>query len=281
MNNLRRLVVVFFLFVLAQGASALLPGGSDSHASAYQPAPAQGVMIIENAGQFQPEARYLLQAGANRIWLADGELWVVRPEATPTDQSLRRNGLGIRDFPDTQKAVALRISFPGANPSAFLVPSDPQAVHFSYFPGNDPSGWHADVPVWGAVRYVDLYPGIDLVIDSQATSLADPSLPWRLESRVGADLSQVRLQIEGAQSLAYDGVSLLLGTTLGQISLPALPATIAGDSALLQRSENISDTAMAETEAGVFQISSPIKTLPHKTSRMHRKPAQTWPIAHI
>lgn len=34
----------------------------------------------------------------------------------------------------------------------------------SYFVGEDPAKWRAAVPVWSGVRYVDLYPGIDLEV---------------------------------------------------------------------------------------------------------------------
>lgn len=33
------------------------------------------------------------------------------------------------------------------------------------------------MPVWSGVRYVDLYPGVDLVLDAAAGG----RLPWRLE----------------------------------------------------------------------------------------------------
>lgn len=38
----------------------------------------------------------------------------------------------------------------------------------SYFLGNDPDRWQPDVPAWGGVRYVRLYPGVDLEIASEA-----------------------------------------------------------------------------------------------------------------
>ena len=46
----------------------------------------------------------------------------------------------------------------------------------SYFLGNDPDQWRPDVPVWGGVRYVDLYPGVDLVLGGSDGA-------WRLRLR--------------------------------------------------------------------------------------------------
>ncbi|MER3426346.1 MAG: hypothetical protein C4299_04200 [Thermoleophilia bacterium] len=60
--------------------------------------------------------------------------------------------------------VHLRLRFEGANPHPRLEPFQRLETHVSYFLGNDPAKWHADVPVWAGVRYVDLYPGIDLEV---------------------------------------------------------------------------------------------------------------------
>jgi hypothetical protein len=45
-----------------------------------------------------------------------------------------------------------------------IVALDPMPGRSNYFLGSDPTGWHTDVPQYGRVKYVDLYPGIDLVL---------------------------------------------------------------------------------------------------------------------
>ena len=35
-------------------------------------------------------------------------------------------------------------------------------MRVSYCLGNEPAEWRTDVPVWAGVRYVELYPGLDL-----------------------------------------------------------------------------------------------------------------------
>ena len=95
-----------------------------------------------------------------------------------------------------------------------IEPLDPLTTTVSYFLGNDSVQWHPAVPVYGGMRYVDLYPGIDLVMGDQANF-------WRLDARAGADTGAVRLRVEGADGLALDGNDLQLSTALGQISLVA------------------------------------------------------------
>jgi hypothetical protein len=93
--------------------------------------------------------------------------------------------------------VNIKLSFVGANPHPRIEPFHRLATHISYFLGSDMTKWHADVPVWGGVRYVDLYPGIDLELSGE-----DGKWQPRLIPQPGADVSAVRLRLEGSQ----DGV---------------------------------------------------------------------------
>ncbi len=85
--------------------------------------------------------------------------------------------------------VYLRLTFPGANPRPRLEPFHRLDTVVSYFIGNDPDQWRLNVPVWGGVRYADLYPGIDLELTGQNGRLVP-----RLVARPGADLGAVRLR---------------------------------------------------------------------------------------
>ena len=86
----------------------------------------------------------------------------------------------------------------------------------SYLLGSDPAAWHAAVPVWHEVRYAELYPGVDLVFDGS------DGASWRLEAGAGADLSAVRLRIEGADAATLDGDGVRLTTDAGEVLLPLL-----------------------------------------------------------
>ncbi|MCA9239694.1 MAG: SBBP repeat-containing protein [Planctomycetales bacterium] len=86
----------------------------------------------------------------------------------------------------------------------------------SYFIGNDPEQWHPAVPVWGGVRYVDLYPGIDLELSAASVQLA---------TRLNADLDAIALRVEGADALTLDGDVLRLSTAAGDVRLPLIQVT--------------------------------------------------------
>jgi hypothetical protein len=59
--------------------------------------------------------------------------------------------------------IALKLTFPDSNPDVRIEPFDPVTTTVSYFIGNDPEQWRPAVPVWSGVRYVDLYPGVDMM----------------------------------------------------------------------------------------------------------------------
>jgi hypothetical protein len=209
------------------------------------------VMFIENVGQFADGARFQVRGGDKTIWLAEDGLWVTvaEPPARPSPASegaphpasrppdgRRPASLAVAEPGESSevRSVNIRLSFSGANPHPRLEPFNRLETVVSYFIGNDPAQWRAAVPVWGGVRYRDLYPGIDLEITGEGGHLVQ-----RLVTRPGANLSAVRLRVEGADAVtptpspaavaspnlvgrAGWEQGLLLRTALGDFTLPLL-----------------------------------------------------------
>ncbi len=182
--TMKRVRIATTLLLLMLLASAVTLRAQGSPACPETPASGSGrLLFIENAGQFDPAARFQVWGGAGTVWLAEDAIWLTVVEPGDRDQGSgdRSQASGVRgqemgrfsDAPDDpsavrgsapQRAVNLKLSFPGANPQPLLEPFDRQETHVSYFIGNNPARWRADVPVWGGVRYRDLYPGLDLEI---------------------------------------------------------------------------------------------------------------------
>jgi hypothetical protein len=203
----------FTTFVLVVILTLLVPGGAPPSAAQSQPAVPVPVpdrarvsaalrsaplMFIENVGQFDQRARFQVRGGDATLWLAEGGLWVTVGA-----------GSGHR----------LKLSFVGADPAPRLEPFNRLDTHVSYFVGSDRANWRADVPVWGGVRYVDLYPGVDLEVTGDGGRWA-----WQLVCRADCQsaLQRVRLRVEGADALSLDGDVLRLSTALGEYALPLL-----------------------------------------------------------
>jgi len=175
------------------------------------------VMFIQNVGQFEERALFQVRGGDKIIWLTEDGIWVTVPEKPPRPKEplqARRKEAWAEEPP--RKAVNIKLSFPGANPHPRLEPFHRLDTVVSYFIGNDPAKWRAAVPVWGGVRYVGLYPGVDLELRGENGQVVP-----RLVAHPGADLSAVRLRVEGAEEVALGGGGgLLLRTALGEFTLP-------------------------------------------------------------
>ncbi|MBI3958664.1 MAG: SBBP repeat-containing protein, partial [Chloroflexi bacterium] len=244
---LRWIVIVIVLASTGQAASARpivsAPIAGTSRVGTAQP----GALFIENVGQFDPSARFHVLGGDGLAWVTEDGLWLAvgfavespksEVESPQSEVSSPQSPVADPLLPVASSPVThLRLSFPGANPHPQIEPFGRRETRVSYFYGNDPAGWHADVPVWSGVRYADLYPGIDLEISAEKGAWA-----WQFVVRNSQfPVDQISLRIEGADGLALDGDRLSISTGAGPaiLDLPALagierswfpPAALVGD----------------------------------------------------
>jgi hypothetical protein len=86
----------------------------------------------------------------------------------------------------------IRMQFLGANPSVTLEGSGRLPGRVNFLMGNA-AGWHRDLPTFGALRYRNLYSGIDMVYGSAGVRLKSEFIV-----APGADLGQIRIRYRGA-----------------------------------------------------------------------------------
>jgi hypothetical protein len=183
------------------------------------------MLIVENAGQWPAAARFQVwnsPLGAGTTWLAEDAIWLVVASGKLQVTGSEGFADSRADLPPANLQLAtlhaLKLTFPGSNPDVRIEPFDPVTTTVSYFIGNDPDQWRLAVPVWGRVRYVGLYPGVDLVLGGRDNA-------WQLEAALGAAVERVRVQVEGAAIAALDGLKLQLdvdGEPLS-VTLPSAP----------------------------------------------------------
>jgi len=207
------------------------------------------VAFIQNIGQFADGARFQVRGGDHTVWLAEDALWVTIVES-PRSSTQKREAYPPleRQEREPRRGLALKLSFPGANPHPRLEPFNRLDTHVSHFIGNDPGKWRTGVPVWGGVRYKDLYPGVDLEMTGE-----NGRWPWGMMARPDANLDAVRLRVEGAVALAIQSGSLSLSSSLGDFTLPLL--TVEG--AIPNAQPSVSDV-----EAGTFEVAYPFTSAP-------------------
>jgi hypothetical protein len=112
----------------------------------------------------------------------------------------------------------VRIEFEGANPAATVEGVRPLAGRANFFFG-DATRWQADVPTFGAVRYRNLYPGIDMIYGGEG-----PRLKSEFIVAPGANPACIRIRYRGAHpTLDLDG---MLSVDLGPERLTESPPYI-------------------------------------------------------
>jgi uncharacterized protein (TIGR03437 family) len=133
----------------------------------------------KNAGQAHRQVRYFGRTPGAALWLVDSGA------VLSVDQKNRR--------------AVLRMKLEGARQHPSIEGTQPLAGKTNYFTGNDPGQWKKDIGQYGAVRYQDAYPGIDLLFHATAQTI---EYDWIVSP--GADPSQIRMRFEGASETRID-----------------------------------------------------------------------------
>jgi RHS repeat-associated protein len=206
------------------------------------PNQAQALLFIENVGQFDPKTKFQIKGLQDTINFTQNEFWVssLLPEKPGASQSLqpkvegsptpiagsnKSDNFSGKVETSPKVGVNLQFEFIGAAATPKVEGFDRQDTKASFFIGNDPQKWHSDVPVWGGVRYVDLYPGVDLEVTSN-----DGHWSWQMvvkdENRFTTAMSKskngIALRIHGANGIKLDQDNLKISSEVGDVLLPAL-----------------------------------------------------------
>jgi len=93
----------------------------------------------------------------------------------------------------------LRLRFPGSDPQVVPLGEDQRRGVIHDYRGKDPSKWRRSQPTFGTLRYIRLYPGIDLVYRLEGSRLKSEFL-----IAAGADPDLIFLEYENATGLRID-----------------------------------------------------------------------------
>lgn len=148
-----------------------------------------------NVGQAgSSHAEFLARAGGHVVWL--GSNYIEFPGRTPNSK-------------------AVHIEFPGANSATSIEEVDQQRMKVNYFRGAR-NHWRTGVPTFSAVRYRNLYPGIDLLVHPSADRV---TLEYDFEVAPDADPSKIRIRYCGAKAVQLDTASgeIKLKTSIGEL----------------------------------------------------------------
>ncbi len=186
--------------------------------------PGVPVFFMANQGQAPPAVRFIAKGSGLTAYF-------LRPEVL-----LHTQGAWVH------------IRFQGANPSVRLEGASPQIARANFLIG-DASQWHRAIPTFGAVRYSDLYAGIDMIYGGVGVHLKSEFIV-----APGADPAQIRIYYGDATvSIRPDGIlSIAVGSTAaGSI---AAGSTAAGS--IAAGSTAVGSIAAGSTTAGSTAVGS-------------------------
>jgi len=157
----------------AVNTAAATAGVPAAHTTAEAALSKMPLPFVANAGQAQGEVSFTVNG-------------------SETSLGFLRRGVSWR-LSDGSNAYVLRQAFVGGQ-AVTPVGIDPQRTRFSWFKG-DPSEWVAGARAYSAVRYEDVWPGIDVVYSGNASKVE-----YRFVVSPGADPSQIRMAYRGADT---------------------------------------------------------------------------------
>lgn len=174
--------------------------------------------FVANQGQWASPERYRVRAGGLPIFLEDRgwSFWLRQPGAATVPAGARPVPAAIDAA--GERALALRMTFAGAGAPELV--AEQQLPGATNFLQGDAARHRRGVPGYGAVRYVAVYPGVDVRARTDGGQFE-----YDLLLEPGADLDQVELEVAGCERLrlAADG-GLEIDTALGVVRQP-LPRT--------------------------------------------------------
>lgn len=163
--------------------------------------------FIENVGQFDPDVRFVRRTASGPVFVT-------------LDRLAFRIGTGDRD----QASTAVHLVFEGGAARSIRA-SDPDSTVHNYLIGRNPSGWHTGVRAFGRVTLEDVWPGIDVVLTTNATGIE-----YDFVLAPGADPNQIRVRCDGTTELEIDALGVTqLTTPCGSLAI-SKPATFVIDS---------------------------------------------------
>jgi hypothetical protein len=173
-----------------------------------------------NQGQAGSDIKFLSHGqGYTALLSAGGMVLSLRGSATTaaasTTQNATSRGSTSENSASQSSSAAARVQFAlvGASRNPAVTGENQQSGKVNYFLGNDSTKWLTNVPIYGRVRYTNVYPGIDLVYYG-----SNQQLEYDFEVKPGADPQKIQFAIQGASQLQLDDEgNLVLSLGSGEI----------------------------------------------------------------
>ena len=145
-----------------------------------------------NAGQVDASAPFIARGNECSVLLA------------PTEAQILLGKFSDQDAPIVPRSVRLQLV--GANPAAHIAGRELMSAKANYFIGNEPSQWHAGIPLFSKVRVDEVYPGVQVIYYANQSA----QLEYDFILHPGVAPEQIHFHITGADSVQVDAAGNLV-----------------------------------------------------------------------
>jgi len=266
MRCLLALIVLFSLTLLPPGASAQAPS-LDGLPLCFE----------ANTGAFDPAVRFVARGRGYRLLATDDGISLLlgggrgpreeasaelelEPAAGPV-ASAQTGDTSHASAPRSDRArrlpaYAVTLRFENTAGPRVPVGEQPLATRIHRLRGADPAHWHTGIETFGALRYEQLWPGIDLVLYD-----AEGELEYDLIVQPGADAADARFSYEGVQSLSLDEQGRLhMDTPVGELvqHTPLVFQQLGGARVPVAGAFAVADDGSVGFELGAYDHAAPL-----------------------
>ncbi|RIK08628.1 MAG: hypothetical protein DCC49_08820 [Acidobacteria bacterium] len=235
------LALVALLLPASANSRVAQPDAFSQSLSASQAMARVPVSFEPNAGQFDPQVKFVARHAGPTVFFTQSEaVFVFSKSADAGAPDARAE---IESEPAEQSVV--RMGFSDANTNAEIEASGAQEGVSNYLIGSNPAAWRTNVPNYSRITYQQIYDGIDLTFYENDHGRFE----YDFIVAPGADPGRIAVKYEanGQVSIGESG-ELSIPTTQGVISWAA-PVSYQDGSALV----NSAYVLRAENEVG-FEV---------------------------
>jgi hypothetical protein len=168
---------------------------------AQEPVPSVQVPLyfVANKGQFDSHLRFVAHAPGSE---GEGATFWFMPQGVRV--ALSRSVAAGQPLEQVREQLAFTVRFLGASAGSNIRGQNLLPGKANYFLGSDPARWRQNVPIYGEVRYQDLYPHTDLRYHGSGGDLK-----YDFVLRPGASVERIALGYEGIDGLRVNDAGQL------------------------------------------------------------------------
>ncbi|MGE5680216.1 MAG: SBBP repeat-containing protein, partial [Bacillota bacterium] len=145
------------------------------------------MMFEANYGQANEQFKFIARSPNYTVSLLSNSVQISLRKPLPKD-AVQHNSRSSGSKNNLEFSN-LHMEFIEANPSPEIIPIEESSGKSNYFIGNDPAKWRTDIPNYKRIKYVDIYPGIDLIFYGNQRQLEHDFIV-----KPGADPSKIKFK---------------------------------------------------------------------------------------